>query len=437
MRLIRRFFVTITAAFIMFSAGHTASNAAADRYYKASKTGAAACILTYHFCNAGYYLHKNGICIQCPKHFTSEPLNSGGEEACTIDLEPGKYYSSNNIYSCPEGYYCPGDIEAYNSSNQPIGRFDCPAGHYCPKGSEQPKPCEPGYYCPNTKQSDQTVAQLDCGVGKYCPAGSVNPQNCPPISLSGDGDWAQKTLHSKGICQGGVTYAELKAQPQYDDNIKNAKSDTDCQIKLEYNTTCGLVHLDNIKYDSGTYSNTANLTSYYMSLNKGYYLHTQLYPKDKCTNTDTSDDALPLYYSKAAPCTGEDIKYCYGLEKMPANCQEYNAYPDTFGIFKCDDGQYKLDTSDSNTSIPNFADCTIGSYCEECEINTCPAGYYCPATKLTATTYQNYKCPTGATSDAGSDEITDCFLSYRTKFQDRKGTFSLPMKNIKIIATGN
>lgn len=478
MRLIRRFFVTITAAFIMFSAGHTASNAA-GRYYTANKPGSdnITCVLEYKRCYAGYYL-ENGMCTECPTYFTSEPLNDDGEEACTIDLEAGEYYSValKSIWTCPEGYYCPGDIEKYNSSNQHIGRFDCPAGHYCPKGSEQPTPCDAGYYCPKTKQSDQTVAQLDCGVGKYCPAGSANSQDCPSIDLSGDGEWAQKTLHSKGICQGGVTYATLKAQPQYDDNIKNAESDTDCQIKLEYDTTCGLVHLDNIKYDSGTYSNVDNLTSYYLQLNFGYQMTDRLYSKDICT---TSNSTQVLHYKKAEKCTGESDQ-CPGLASMPTCGTLSNKYPESYGNFTCESGQYFQNT---NSTIP--VDCPSGSYCINCSKEVCPAGHYCPTDKMSEPTpcdpgyycpqtglksqticpkgyycpdvkedkkeceagwycpntgltelKSEYKCPTGATSKAGSDDIADCFLSYETKFQDSKGTFSLPMGEIYIIATG-
>ncbi len=439
MRLIRRFFVTITAAFIMFSAGHTASNAA-DRYYTASKPGAAACVLTYHFCNKDYYL-ENGMCKKCPTNFTSTDLNDGGITSCKIKLDPGKYYSVDiGIFTCPEGYYCKGGEQYFVENNQYIGRSECPAGSFCPQGSSEPTPCDAGYYCPYTKQSDKTTAQLECGTGNYCIAGSAEPTQCPDVPDSTSvNTWLKDVITDKQICN-TADNIKHKQEPAFVSYKTKVGAVTDCQIKLEVNIPCGLVHIYHILYDpgKGTYSDTKELTSYYISLNQGYYLHERLYHDhaDKCKNTDTSDDALPLYYSQSSPCDDDVINYCYGLPKMPANCQEYNDYPETFGIFKCEAGQYKSDTSDPTSIFPNFVECPIGSYCEKCQIYTCPSRYYCPTTGLTETTYQNYKCPTGATSNPGSKKITDCYLNNATIFQDKNGTFSLPMTNINIIATG-
>lgn len=169
MRLIRRFFVTITAAFIMFSAGHTASNAAADRYYTASKPGSAnntCVVLEYQYCKAGYYL-ENSMCKECPKPFTSTDntpkLHKEGKESCKIKLDPGYYYSSGDTKVCTEGYYCPGGEQEYNSLNQQaIGRFECPSG----------------YYCPTTGLTETTYKDYKCPTGATSKAGSDEKTDC-------------------------------------------------------------------------------------------------------------------------------------------------------------------------------------------------------------------------------------------------------------------
>lgn len=171
MRLIRRFFVTITAASIMFSAGHTASNAAADRYYTASKPGSAnntCVVLEYQYCKAGYYL-ENKMCIECPEPFTStdnisELHKEGIEESCKIKLDPGYYYSKEDgRVPCDKGYYCPGDEQNYDENNQQaIGRFECPSG----------------YYCPTTGLTETTYKDYKCPTGATSDAGSDEKTDC-------------------------------------------------------------------------------------------------------------------------------------------------------------------------------------------------------------------------------------------------------------------
>ncbi len=57
----------------------------------------------------------------------------------------------------------------------------------------------------------------------------------------------------------------------------------------------------------------------------------------------------------------------------------------------------------------------------------CPAGYYCPDDAAET------KCPAGATSDAGADDITDCYMSGDTQICDQDGCIYLP-PNTKIHA---
>ena len=50
----------------------------------------------------------------------------------------------------------------------------------------------------------------------------------------------------------------------------------------------------------------------------------------------------------------------------------------------------------------------------------CPAGYYCPDGAAET------KCPAGATSDAGADDITKCYMSGDTQICDQDGCIYLP-----------
>jgi hypothetical protein len=77
-------------------------------------------------CPAGYYSTETGLrsvdeCVPCP---------------------PGKICPamSVGIYSCVEGYFCPGLITL--EADMTI----CPIGHYCPSGAELALMCEPGFY---------------------------------------------------------------------------------------------------------------------------------------------------------------------------------------------------------------------------------------------------------------------------------------------------
>jgi hypothetical protein len=130
-----------------------------------------------------------GVATDCPTGYYSSETGLRSADEC-VACAPGKICPSFSvgIYSCVEGYFCPGLIT--DEADMTI----CPIGYYCPSGSKLALMCEPGTYQDVTGQSDCETctegnycstsglsAPVACVTDYemfYCPEGSIFPQKC-------------------------------------------------------------------------------------------------------------------------------------------------------------------------------------------------------------------------------------------------------------------
>ncbi|XP_071497018.1 uncharacterized protein [Diadema antillarum] len=188
-------------------------------------------------CPAGYYCESGDVLYTdtpCPTgHYCPEGTMSANEFPCPAgyynDYEgkqeladckpcpPGQYCATpglaNSTGLCAEGWYCirgawsdtPTD---YGYNNITVSCFcptnatggQCEPGEFCPRGSIEPSPCTPGYYCEDpglasvtgpcdagyycilgalVRDPTDNVTGAVCPAGHYCPAGTYDPEPCP------------------------------------------------------------------------------------------------------------------------------------------------------------------------------------------------------------------------------------------------------------------
>ncbi|XP_032305021.1 zonadhesin-like isoform X2 [Coturnix japonica] len=174
-------------------------------------------------CPAGFYCPKGtrfATEFPCPRgYFNPDPMTQS-LDSC-LPCPPGHYCGKENLTApsgeCDAGWFCisaawtsqPFDLDNYTSANclcpATATGGKCTAGFYCPKGSSEPLPCHPGFYCnasglsmpsgectagfyckggavlPNP--TDDVTGNI-CPVGSYCTAGSAEPKLCPAGTFS-------------------------------------------------------------------------------------------------------------------------------------------------------------------------------------------------------------------------------------------------------------
>lgn len=151
---------------------------------------------TGNFCQPGYYCEKGTEAPQsCPNGTFSNSIGLEASENCS-DCTAGHYCDqpapTGVSGPCSAGYYCPGrDVKP---DSEP-----CPKGHMCPVKSDQPIPCDSGYY-----QNEDVAA--DC---KLCPAGCVCNSTFGPV-IQG----CAVVCPTGHYCLNGTTYAEQYPCPK-------------------------------------------------------------------------------------------------------------------------------------------------------------------------------------------------------------------------------
>ena len=126
-----------------------------------------------------------------------------------------------------------------------------------------------------------------------------------------------------------------------------------------------------------------------------------------------------ITYDTGGKCTNKITECTYDSStcKLDFKCDQQNPGEYIAGwqcTYGCSDKEkiYKSGANISNISAGNTMTLTA-------IWKTCDAGYYCNGGTQNA-------CPAGCTSDADSDEITDCYLSSDTKFCHDGACFTIP-----------
>ncbi|XP_071958738.1 uncharacterized protein [Antedon mediterranea] len=97
-----------------------------------------------------------------------------------IPCDPGYYCQFDELANvsgpCQAGFYCSGSTILPNPVNDTTGDI-CPQGYYCPEGSSGPEACSPGTYS-NTFENHNITDCIPCTAGKYCTGwGRVEPND--------------------------------------------------------------------------------------------------------------------------------------------------------------------------------------------------------------------------------------------------------------------
>lgn len=111
-------------------------------------------------CATGYYTFKTTAissteCKICP-----------AGSYCTCTLDAGSAYCTDDtaVTDCPAGFFC--------DAGSIVGTTPCTEGYICPLGTYEEVPCQPGYFCDGTGNTESTMS--DCPAGSYCTGGSTS-----------------------------------------------------------------------------------------------------------------------------------------------------------------------------------------------------------------------------------------------------------------------
>ncbi len=340
-------------------------------------------------CEAGSYC-SGGVKTSCGGSLTSA-AGSDALSDCYITCSAG-YYLAGSGTSCSQatsGYYAAGGTYNYSTSIQ--GRNQCPnatygksasgsneisdcymtttAGKYIATAQATSQTeCPKGSYCPSTtvyygNYDTSGGGRVACGAGKYnANTGSTSSSACSNITAGCYGTSA--TSACPAVC-GASQYSEA-----------GASSCTSCKSGYINSGTSAASHANasscKITCAAGTWVASANAAC--TDVGDGYYRSGTDTVSQGKTGIRNICSGLGSFYAHSD--SGRDSESdCYG----------------TTTAGKYINGQY------SSTQ------------------ETCPAGKYCPATKVYYGSYAwqgggMYYCGGSLTSAAGSDALSDCYI---------------------------
>ncbi|XP_040546472.1 zonadhesin-like isoform X6 [Gallus gallus] len=340
-------------------------------------------------CPAGFYCPKGtrfATEFPCPRgYFNPDPMTQS-LDSC-LPCPPGHYCGKENLTApsgkCDAGWFCisaawtsqPFDLDNYTSANclcpATATGGKCIAGFYCPRGSPEPLPCRPGFYC---NASGLSVPSGECTAGFYCKGGAVLPN--PTDDVTGN------------ICPAGTYCTAGSAEPKLCpagtfSSLPGRRTLSECQ-------PC----------PSGFYCRGPGLSAPTGECWEGYY----------CDNQQGPVNDFTLY-----PCP--QGFYCPpGTNRST----QYSCPAGTFGprqklkaveeCQSCPPGKY---CEFSGLAAPT-GDCAEGFWCrigarvrnpQDGESGfPCPPGHYCPEGAP-----HPLKCPPGTWSDSeGRRSLQDC-----------------------------
>eukprot|EP01135_Chromosphaera_perkinsii_P005913 Nk52_evm8s371 gene=Nk52_evmTU8s371 len=312
-------------------------------------------------CAAGTYSNSNGLssCLQCPKgyfcpkatqDFSANPCPKG--HFCPLGTGDGK------ANPCPSGTF--GDIEKLTAESECKA---CTAGSFCETaGLQAPNGlCSPGYFCKagsTSRSPTNTIQGGKCLKGTYCPSGAITPIDCSPGSFCATDGLSSPT----GKCSSGYFCISKATSITPTDGItgnicpaghycpEGSGSALPCPASKYSSATGNIKSGDCLLCTPGSYCETTGLAK----------------PTGQCTAG---------YYCPA----GQNVP------NPPAFvCQAGHMCPTgSASQVRCPSGTYQKD--------PAKATCT-----------TCPAGYFCDATKSPVVLFSGSDCPQGYYCPAGT-----------------------------------
>jgi hypothetical protein len=371
----------------------------------------------------------------------------------------GKYWviGTSTPADCPAGYYCPQGTKYAHQYPCPHGKYNkltnkqaetdcltCPAGKVCEfsgTADETATVCAAGYYC--LQGSSYTIPEQStyggmCAPGQYCAAGSGTATPCD------NGKYCEGYLRASvnGACTLGyfckvdgafgskfpvipATYADTRGGicPIGKYWVAGAQPVGCAQGYYSMSTGLG-ASTDWYKCPAGYFCDTVGLTDYSSkTCPAGYY----------CPNGSTSGTANACTAGYMCPAGSADKVICdggtYQDQTQQSTCKTWtkgNYCPFTHGTgltaqvtcpagYKCPDtgmtapaaclkGEYQSATG-QEACLP----CPAGKYCDRQGLSAvsgdCPQGFYCP---VGSTNKHAYMCGPGFYCPAASAAAVPC-----------------------------
>ena len=375
-------------------------------------------------CPAG--TKSDGVnCTTCPAG-TSAAAGSSECTACPAGTKSSS--GAGSCTACPAGQYNTGTGNTtctkcaagrYNTGTGNTTCTACPAGKYnTGTGNTSCTACPAGQY--NSGTGNTSCKQ--CGAGTYSASGATSCTACAAGSYSAAGA-STCTACPAGKYNTGTGNTSCTACPAGKYNTGTGNTSCTACAAGKYNTGTGNTSCSNCpagKYNTGT-GNTQCL-----DCTAGTYSSTG-------ASSCTACPAGQYSGTGASSCTQCPAgKYSSGTGSASCTNCPAGSYTSTTGNNKCTAcAAGKYNTGTGNTSCTN---CAAGSYntgtgnttCTTCppgQYNTgtgntsckqCEAGYYCTGGP------NRKQCPSGYTSNAGSDASSDCYVAYKCS----KGTLT-------------
>ncbi len=348
-----------------------------------------------------------GLCSadQCTRCGSCEYSNAQTEGKC-VTCEPGSYPNTDNTecVECIKGHSCEGgclrkcDKGYYQDGIGSSSCKSCSAGQCCPiTGMEEPGTCKAGYYC---QYVTDDCNDIPCPEGNRCPAGSQNPIPCEPGTYSpNSGNAYCSTCKAGNYCASSGMAAQTRCPEGY------------CCTK------------DGLKGLPGGMNCSADGSDCAIKCPAGYFCAFECENED-CTKKRgcTTPQACPAgTYSQegAKACIKcPEGKYCpNSATSVPLDCPEGKYCPAGSSEPKgCPNGYY----CPTNSKEPIV--CPIGSYCpaNSTTHTPCPEGSYTDSVQQT----KCQKCGPGSATNVAGTGASNCSLCPKGTYSTQEANVS-------------
>eukprot|EP00752_Nemacystus_decipiens_P010330 g9202.t1 len=382
----------------------------------------------YHFCPPG---SATGTTCPVGTYGARTDLETASECSPCI---AGHYCIDGNVTStCRAGYFCktgidnptPNRVSLLGVSADDCG--SCDAGFVCFPGDPIPEQCPRGYYCP------QGEDPIPCSIGTYNPLLEQDERDdcvaCPAGSfcyLEGIGDFSQYPCPPGFFCLMRETDPEECPVGTYR-NTTGAASADDCHVcPGGFQCEMGSVTPDSCQEATYCPSGSSNTTT----CPAGSY----------CPVETANPIVCPVGY------------FCPLGSSEPIACVLGTYCPEGSAIYtSCPLGWQGIVNSNNTYESRDeaCAECPPGTYGADPDrlvCDTCPGGYVCLGTTITATptsieedggfwctkghycpegSYEEIACAPGSyNSKNGSSAASDCIVCPADHYQDQEGSFS-------------
>lgn len=380
----------------------------------------------------------------------------------------GKYYDGGAAQICPEGYYCPGEGDAYEGAEG--CKIECSTlgseYSYSDAGATSPsdcyKPCETLCSGENTDACAFPMVTKDCTYNSDASVAGKQYYNTSTCAVTNSADalcplssftCATRYYHTGVGCDLCTSLADGSFTLSVNRNAGGAGAcykpcTRACdQQSCPNNASC--THGSTVKNGGYYYYNpdvcTAPYSSCEITINcfDNYTLNSETAQCDPNTYTVTLNDGdgtggNGAIYEKYATGWFSDSGTTNAIAKATVPTRDgwtfLGYYIEQSGGSKIISESGALPASTTFTAnatlyarwSQNAFNCQAGKYYNGSEFVTCPAGMYCDGSGTVPVNDQGcgVQCPSGGASSGGATAATECFVACPTPATIKNGTLS-------------